>query len=223
MDHDFWHQRWHDNLIGFHQTTVNPHLQNHWQRLGVEVDAGVLVPLCGKSRDMIWLAERYRVLGVELSPKAVEDFFREQGLQPEQRNEGPFAVCEAKGVTVFCGDFFALQPAHTAAIAAIYDRAALIALPEAMRPAYAAKLGELAPPGTSMLLVTMEYDQAQMEGPPFAVEPAEVQALFGAGWQIESLEHNSILEQEARFRERGLSRLAEHVYWLVRQSAKPAR
>jgi thiopurine S-methyltransferase len=217
MDHAFWHQRWRENRIGFHQEAVNPYLQKHWQRLAVPPDAGVFVPLCGKSRDMIWLAERYRVLGVELSPKAVEDFFREQGLQAARRSDAPFTVCEAEGVTLMCGDFFALQPAHTAGISAIYDRAALIALPPSMRADYAARLAALAPAGTAMLLLTLEYEQAQMEGPPFSVEAAEVDALFGAGWRIESLQHDSILEREPRYRERGLSRLAEHIYSLVRQ------
>lgn len=216
MDHDFWQQRWRDNRIGFHQQAVNPHLQAHWQRLQVPRDATVFVPLCGKSLDMLWLAERHRVLGVELSPRAVEDFFRQQGLQPAHRSEPPFTVCEAEGVTLWCGDFFSLQPAHTAAVTAIYDRAALIALPAPMRADYAAKLTALAPAATRMLLVSMEYEQAQMDGPPFAVESAEVEALFGDRWHIESLQQDSILEREPRFRERGLTRLAEHVYRLIK-------
>ena len=217
MDHEFWHQRWRDNLIGFHQEAVNPHLQEYWARLGVPPDATVFVPLCGKSLDMVWLAERYHVLGVELSPKAVEHFFQEQGLQPARRTEWPFMVCEAEGVALFCGDFFSLTPEHTAGIAAIYDRAALIALPPSMRERYAAGLARLAPAGTRMLLVTMEYDQAQMDGPPFAVEAGEVERLFSADWHIESLLNESILEREPSFRERGLTRLAEHIYLLVRQ------
>lgn len=217
MDHAFWHQRWRDNLIGFHQEAVNPHLERHWERLGVKPDATVFVPLCGKSLDMVWLAERYHVLGVELSPKAVEHFFQEQGLSPARSNDWPFMICEAEGVALYCGDFFALKPEHTAGIAAIYDRAALIALPPALRLRYADKLTGLAPAGTVMLLVTMEYEQAQMDGPPFSVESAEVETLFSDGWRIESLQHDSILEREPRFRERGLTRLAEHIYLLVRR------
>lgn len=217
MEHEFWHQRWRENQIGFHQEEVNAHLRNYWDRLGVQPDATVFVPLCGKSLDMAWLAERQRVLGVELSPRAVEDFFKERDLQPERRTDWPFSICEAAGVTLYCGDFFALQPAHTAAVTAIYDRAALIALPQTMRASYAQKLAELAPAGTAMLLVTLEYEQSQMNGPPFSVEPAEVTNLFEGDWRIESLYRESILENEPRFRERGLSRLAEHSYLLVRR------
>ncbi len=217
MDADFWHQRWRDNLIGFHQPTVNPHLQMYWSRLGVTPGNTVFVPLCGKSLDMCWLAECHPVVGVELSARAVEDFYRENGLQPTRRDDGPFSVCEAAGVTLYCGNFFDLQPAQTAKIAAAYDRAALIALPTHMRSAYAEQLRQLVPPGTPMLLITMEYDQAQMQGPPFSVEPGEVEALFGADWRIESLHRADILDNEPRFRERGLSRLAEHIYLLERQ------
>jgi thiopurine S-methyltransferase len=217
MDAEFWHQRWRDKRIGFHQQAVNPHLQNCWPRLEVAPGGRVFVPLCGKSLDMGWLAERHPVLGVELSATAVQDFYRENGLQPARREEAPFAVYEAAGVTLYCGDFFALQRAHTAGIAAVYDRAALIALPAPMRPVYAQQLTRLVPRGAAMLLITMEYEQAHMNGPPFSVENGEVAALFGTAWQVESLLEASILDAEPRFRERGLSRLAEHVYRLVRR------
>jgi thiopurine S-methyltransferase len=217
MDADFWHQRWRDNLIGFHQSTVNPHLQKYWPQVGATRGGKVFTPLCGKSRDMVWLAESHTVLGVELSPRAVEDFYRENGLQPTRCDAGPFSVHAAAGVTLYCGDFFALQPEHTAGIAAVYDRAALIAMPAQLRPAYARQLTRLVHGGTPMLLIAMEYDQAQMNGPPFSVERGEIEALFAADWHIETLRQEDILDNEPRFRERGLSRLAEHVYRLVRQ------
>lgn len=218
MDHAFWHQRWRDNQIGFHQESVNPHLLAHWLALGVPDDATVFVPLCGKSLDMVWLAERYRVLGVELSPKAVEDFYAEQGLRPVRQVEWPFTVYEGEGVTLLCGDFFALQPGRTAGIAAIYDRAALIALPPPLRLDYADRLTSLAPDGTVMLLVTLEYDPSQMNGPPFPVEPDEVATLFGDHWRIDSLQQDDILDSEPRFRARGLTRMAEHLYRLQRKA-----
>jgi len=217
MDLDFWHQRWRDNRIGFHQGEINPHLVRYWQRLGVKPGGPVLVPLCGKSRDMAWLAESHPVLGVELSPKAAGDFYRESNLTVTPRREDPFIVYQSGPVALLCGDFFDLQPAHTRGIAAVYDRAALIALPADMRPAYAARLGALLASGTPMLLITLAYEQAQMDGPPFSVEAAEVEALFAADWRIESLQRDDILDDEPRYRERGLSRLAEHVYLLSRR------
>ena len=217
MNHDFWQQRWQDDSIGFHQSVINARLKDYWSKLEIQTGAPVFVPLCGKSLDMLWLAERHPVLGVELSPKAVEGFFVENALRPSQRCEGAFSVFGSGGVTLYCGDFFDLQPATLQTVAAVYDRAALIALPPPMRRSYAEKLTRLLPSGVSMLLLTVEYDQMQMDGPPFAVEAAEVEALFAPDWQIESLHHEDILNQKPKFRDRGLSHLAEHIYLLIKQ------
>ncbi len=93
MEPAFWHKRWADNQIGFHQGQVNSYLQTHWPALGLETGSRVLVPLCGKSLDLVWLAgQGYRVLGVELSRRAVEDFFREHGLE---------ARCSSAGTSKF--------------------------------------------------------------------------------------------------------------------------
>jgi thiopurine S-methyltransferase len=217
MDREFWQQRWRNNQIGFHQTHLNPHLLRYWERLGVPPGGRVLVPLCGKSLDMCWLSERHAVLGVELSEKAIEDFGRENTLAFARTQQPPFSVYRAGAITLLCGDFFELQPGQTGALTAVYDRAALIALPEAMRRRYAVRLAALVKPGTSMLLITLDYHQSEMKGPPFCVTAAEVETLFAAEWALEDLETRDILVDEPRFRERGLSRLAEQVYLLTRR------
>jgi len=107
MQPEFWHKKWESNQIGFHQPEVNPYLQRHWPDLAIPAQARVLVPLCGKSLDLLWLAGRgHRVLGVELSEKAVEDFFREQQLQPQVSEQGDFKVYRADAIELWCGDFF---------------------------------------------------------------------------------------------------------------------
>jgi len=217
MDAGFWHQRWRDNLIGFHQADINPHLQDFWPRLGLGPDDPVLVPLCGKSRDMLWLAERQPVLGVELSPIAVQAFFREAGWPAECVQEHGFTVWQQGRLRLLCGDFFDLQPPLPAGVRAVYDRAALIALPAEMRIRYATRLTALVPAAASMLLVSLEYDQAQMNGPPFSVEEAEVHRLFAAHWSIERLHEEDVLASESKFRERGLSRLTEKIFLLRRR------
>lgn len=214
MEADFWHQRWQDNLIGFHQNEINPYLLEYWPQLELDEGSGVLVPLCGKSLDMLWLAERYNVRGVELSPRAVEDFFAEQKLKPGRREEDGFSVCETTGITLYCGDFLNLSSSVLGNVSAVYDRAALIALPPVMRARYVSHLNSLCPAGTQMLLVTMAYNQTEMDGPPFSVEDAEIHELFDAHWRVERLREDDILENEAKFRERGLGRLSENIYRL---------
>ncbi|MGE0858813.1 MAG: thiopurine S-methyltransferase [Gammaproteobacteria bacterium] len=185
MEANFWQQRWASNQIGFHEAEHHPQLRAHWPTLGV-TGGQVLVPLCGKSLDMVWLRERgHEVLGVELSDIAVRAFFAERGLTPTVMRRDGYEVFAADGYTLLCGDFFALTTAALGVFAAIYDRAALIALPPDMRRAYAATLTRLAAPGTPMLTITVEYDTSVLTPPPFTVMGAEVQSLYADAWQIE--------------------------------------
>lgn len=217
MDANFWLQRWQDNLTGFHQQEINPRLDAFWPQLQLTPGDQVFVPLCGKSLDMLWLREQYAVLGVELSPVAIEAFFSENGLKPEHSRQGLFSVCETDRLTLLCGDFFDLQPEQLRRVRAVYDRASLIALPEDMRVRFVHHLTELLPPAVPMLLVTLDYDQAQMDGPPFSLEEQEVRDLFASRWSIQRLYEEDILAKEPRFRERGLSRMVEKVYLLNKQ------
>lgn len=220
MEPEFWHQRWADNLIGFHQSQLNPHLRDFWPRLKPERGSTVFVPLCGKSLDMGWLRDQgYRVLGVEISPLAVEGFFRESGLTPQCEEQGGFRVYSAAGIDILCGDFFALQPQHVAGVKAAYDRASLIALPPEMREQYAGHLARLLAAEVPVLLITLDYPQTQMQGPPFSVDESEVRTLYQDDFHIELLCSSDILSQETRFAERGLSRLQETVYLMRRRAA----
>lgn len=185
MEANFWQQRWASNQIGFHEADYHPQLLAHWPTLGATANR-VLVPLCGKSLDMVWLRERgHEVLGVELSDIAVRAFFAERGLTPTVLQRDGYEIFTADGYTLLCGDFFALTTTALGAFAAIYDRAALIALPPDMRRDYAATLTRLAAPGTPMLTITVEYDTSALTPPPFPVVDAEVQRLYASGWRIE--------------------------------------
>ncbi|WP_339531894.1 thiopurine S-methyltransferase [Pseudomonas mucidolens] len=216
MDFTFWHERWAHNQIGFHLAQVNPYLQRHWPSLDLARDTQVLVPLCGKSLDLMWLAgQGHRVLGVELSEKAIEAFFREQRLTATLREQGAFKVYQAGAIELWCGDFFALSASDVAGCTALYDRAALIALPMSMREHYAAQLNTLLVQGRSGLLITLDYDQAQKAGPPFAVGDEEVRALLGARWRLNTLERRDILEASPKFLQSGVKRLEERVYRLT--------
>lgn len=217
MDADFWLQRWDQGQIGFHQDRVMPLLEKHWPSLALPAGSQVFVPLAGKSLDMPWLAAQgHRVLGVELSPLAVQQFFAEHGLQP-QVHESRYGMHHvAGGIELICGDVFALDAPVLADCAAVYDRAALIALPEPMRLRYAAQVYGRLPAQCQGLLIALEYPQAQKAGPPFSVVPAEVDALFAGQWQVDALERRDILSYEPRFAAAGVTALDTAVYRLQR-------
>ncbi|WP_367372449.1 thiopurine S-methyltransferase [Pseudomonas lini] len=213
MQPEFWHKRWASNQIGFHLPEVNPYLQRFWPALSLEKGARVLVPLCGKSLDLLWLAHLgHEVLGIELSEKAVEDFFSEHQFDPDVSEQGPFKVYRAGSIELWCGDFFELTAGDVADCSGLYDRAALIALPPAMREQYAAHLIRILPQDSLGLLITLDYDQAQMAGPPFAVLDDEVQRLFGDVWALKTLEDQDVLGESWKFLEAGVTRLEERVY-----------
>lgn len=215
MNRDFWKSRWDEGRIGFHQDEVNPYLQRYWPDLGIPSGGAVFVPLCGKSRDMLWLRDqRYTVIGVEVVPRAVEAFFAENGLTATRRRHGAFSLWRSEGINIFQGDFFDLTADEMVGITAVYDRASLIALPPAMRQRYAAHLRAILPGGIDVLLVTMDYPQDQMEGPPFAVTEQEVATLYQDYFKIEQACAEDILAANPRFQEQGLSRLLEKVYVL---------
>ncbi len=190
MDESFWSERWREGRIGFHEGRPNAFLARHVARLGAR--RRVLVPLCGKSEDLAFLAAQgHAVVGVELIEDAVRAFFVEHGLTPEVTAHGAMVAYQAAlgtgTVLLLAGDVFATTPALVGAIDALYDRAALIALPPALRTRYVAHARALLPADAPALVITLEYDQARMDGPPFAVLEAELRALY-AGREVEWLE-----------------------------------
>lgn len=219
MEPDFWLQRWREQKIGFHQAEINAYLQQYWQQLGPDSSGRVFVPLCGKSRDMLWLKQQgHDVLGNEISPLAVEDFFSEADLlsEPVVREAENFVHWAADGIDILCGDFFHLTPKHLEGCGLVYDRASLVALPQSMRQKYVEHLTSILPAGAGILLVTMEYPQQQMDGPPFSVSHEEVLALYQADYRLKLLKQFDMLADNPRFKERGLTSLVENVYLLQR-------
>jgi thiopurine S-methyltransferase len=212
----FWLERWEREEIGFHQNEVNPYLCEYWQELHLAHDSVVFVPLCGKSRDMLWLREQgHQVLGVELSNIAVQAFFEENGYTPHHVTRGKFEHCEADGIRILCGDFFDLSKDDLAKVSAVYDRASLIALPPEMRERYVRHLASILSPATQILLITVDYPQSEMPGPPFSVSPGEVEALYREHAEVRLLAQMDVLAQNPRFQQRGLSRLQENIFLLT--------
>lgn len=218
MQREFWLERWDRQEIGFHQQEFNPYLQQFWHELRLTPGSGVFVPLCGKSRDMLWLRDHgHKVLGIELSALAVGTFFTENGIAPVRHQAGKFAVSEAAGIRILCGDFFDLATEDLKNIKAVYDRASLIALPPDMREQYASHLFKILPTGTQILLITLEYPTGEMSGPPFSVSVDDVKKLYSPHARVRLLDRVDALAENPKFIERGLSGLHENIFLITVQ------
>ena len=221
MDPAFWHQRWQQNRIGFHQEKINSRLKKYWPQLDLAKGSRVFVPLCGKSLDMMWLLQSgYHVLGVELSAQACADFFSENELPFDETEVDHFRRFTFEGIELLAGDFFDLDAGDLKSVAAVYDRAALVALPPDMRPDYVAHLAALLPVGTPLLLISMSYDESRMQGPPFSVQDDEVQRLFAGAFDVECVGHSSGPDIVGNLGERGLETLEERVYRITRADTR---
>jgi thiopurine S-methyltransferase len=215
----FWIERWEKGEIGFHREGVHDFLPAHWKTLGVAKGTKVLVPLCGKSHDMVWLAEAgHPVVGVELSPLAADDFFREHGLEATTEPVGPFVVRRAGPYTIWCGDFFELPAEAVQGVGACYDRAALVALPSSLQPRYAEKLAQLLAPGVPTLLVSLWYPEGELAGPPFSTPLAQVAAIFAATQTISIAQSRDGLSESQNLVDRGVTSLDETAYILKRKA-----
>jgi len=217
MDPRYWLERWQSGNTPFHQPQVNADLQRYWPSLHLPPSASVFVPLCGKSIDMVWLRARgHGVIGVELSGQAIDEFYGAEGLRAERRVDGPLECAEAPGYELYIGDLFELEARHLAAARGVYDRGALIALPAQMRVRYARHLIQVLPARCSILLLTLDYPQQQMAGPPFAVGADEVDALYGREFRITELATREVATIEPRYLERGLRRRSDSIHLLER-------
>lgn len=190
-----WRQRWQEGRIGFHLSATHPALANYWSTLGVTPGAKVLVPLCGKSLDMRWLAEQgHPVLGIELAPEAIEQFFAQRSAGVSRYTQAGFDVSRQGSVELWCGDFFHLHIKQAAEVGAFYDRASLIALPPATRERYAFHLAQLVPPGAQGLLVSLSHEDHEA-GPPFSVPGSEIERLLAPNFRVELLENGEAGER----------------------------
>ena len=222
MNSKFWQQRWQEGRIGFHQSDVNPELIKHFSTLALPIGSRVLVPLCGKSVDMVWLAHAgYDVVGIELVESAVQAFFIEQNITPTiteftsaadgstlKRYQGQLA---GQTITLWVADIFALSPTAIGDIAAVYDRAALIALPADVRPDYSKQIYKLSN-NAPQLLITLNYDQSKKDGPPFSISLEQLQQYYDANYEIIELEsQSSTLNSAAELS------VTEHV-WLLNKN-----
>ncbi|MGK0290891.1 MAG: thiopurine S-methyltransferase [bacterium] len=217
MEANFWISRWESNQIGFHTDEINPSLTRFWPQLNLP-KGEVFVPLCGKSNDLQFLArQEHQVLGVELSETAVHSFFKENSLSYKTEQGGDFSVLKNDSIRLFCGDFFKITSDQIKNTVAIYDRASLIALPPEMREQYAQHLIKISPKNIKILLVTLETTEEDKKGPPFSVSEDEVKKLYQSNFAIEKIHEEDVLEQNERFKSRGIPHLFEKTYILTKK------
>lgn len=187
MDANFWHERWESNRIGFHESQPNPLLVAHFDSLSLQQSHRIFVPLCGKTLDIAWLLSNgYRVVGAELSELAIRQLFAELGIEPKVANVDNLKHYHATDIDIFVGDVFAVTREMVGAVDAVFDRAALVALPEETRKRYTKHLMHLTD-HAPQLLITYEYDQRLMNGPPFSVTGEEVRRHYASHYDIAPL------------------------------------
>jgi thiopurine S-methyltransferase len=191
QDPNFWLGRWERGETGWHQTEVEPRLIENFSGLQ---PTSVFVPLCGKSLDLVWLHQQgHEVLGVELSERACREFFDEQGLTPAVTVVGPLKLFSCERYRLFQGDFFKLTPELLGPVGAVYDRAALIALPPDLRPQYARHMKTLlSAPSLRFLQIILERSPHDVTGPPHSILESEVESLYGDGFKVEWLSRETL-------------------------------
>lgn len=215
--HDHWLQRWKENKIAFHEASVNPYLQRYLGEFSLQPGATVFLPLCGKSEDIAWLAEQgFQVIGIELSALAIEAFFEEHGMRYQSFESDRFILRKSGNISLLQGDYFDLRAEDIGDCGLVFDRAALIAIEDAHRADYCEQMMSIIPASCSMLLITLDYLQSQMQGPPYAVSESEVRQHYAETYRIDLLECNNVLDERPRWREQGLDALDESVYRLHR-------
>lgn len=220
MDNNFWLKKWDSKEIGFHLPEYHPLLLKYYTQIFSEQSA-IFVPLCGKSKDMIFLeSQGLNVLGCELSQIAAEEFFSESQnlrgdcptLKIEVENQSLLTRYHSSKINILVGDIFNLDSTLLTEITCIYDRAALIALPKELRLKYANHLRVLLPKA-KMLLITLDYDQSKMSGPPFSVNKTELGSLFSFA-KIKELQRTNIIDDEPHFKKKGLTSFNQTAYFI---------
>jgi len=207
----FWLDCWTNTRLGFHQDELQPLMVEHFPNLVNATDNRIFVPLCGKTADMLFFAERFKVIGNELSGIACHDFFEDNNLLANVKERNGFTIFEQGNIELHQGDFFALDGKQFQAFDWIYDRAAIIAFPAGMRREYVQHLKNFMTAETRIFLLTLEFPEDEMKGPPFSVNENEVRQLFKSYKVIKQAERDLTGQKFARIK-LPLSSLQEILY-----------
>lgn len=217
MENSDWLETWKENHIPFHQDVISSFLLKHFPSLEIPPSSEVFVPLCGKSLDLNWFLKKgYVVKAVELSSVAIESFFKENRIELLSKKQTEnFIVWKAKDLEIWEGDFFDFPPAELSSVRAVWDVAALVALSGKCRSQYAQKMIRQLPDGVSYLLLSLEFDQRKLEGPPFSLPEYELAELFNERFQIRQLDSMDGLRPDSPLREKGLESAQKRLFLMM--------
>lgn len=213
MKQKYWHEKWQTNDIGFHESTVSPDLVTYLPKLNLSAGNCIFVPLCGKSKDLLWLsAQGFRVIGVELSPIACDEFFTELNVIPRITRRASFIHYAHDNIELFCGDIFDLTAADFPPIHAMYDCKALIALSADTRRKYVNHLIQCLGTQIKILLLTRTTN-CNVTPPPYSVDEAEINSLYRHSFKnIQHLKCAAAQDIPERLIKKGYTEMAESVY-----------
>jgi len=219
MHKEFWIEKWEKNQTGFHQSEINSYLKTYWHQMELKQNANVLVPLCGKSKDLLWLNEqKHNVTASEISQIAVVDFFEENNIPFQKKKINAGEEYFHDNLTMIQGDFFQLSNSEIPSIDAVYDRAAMVALTPEQRFQYSKLLHNILRVGSKIFLISIEYDQRKMDGPPFSVDEKEIRSLYEPHFLIKLIHQFNENVNIGRFADKGLKYVSEKVYILQKQA-----
>ena len=202
---EFWHNIWNEQRIGFHRDAVHVDLIQYFDQLNCRAGDRILVPLCGKTLDMVWLAHQgLEVIGIELSAVAITAFFQEHDLAYEcEQLSADVSVYTAPQITIYCANIFKLDDALIKPCDTCFDRAALIALPYNIRQRYIDHIANFLKPEAALLLIGMHYPH-QVEGPPYSVTLSEIKSLFQSQFDYELLQEQHEENMPEHLQARGI-------------------
>lgn len=192
MDETFWHERWKNNEIPFHESEANKHLVNNFDKLQINEKSRIFIPLCGKTLDIGWLlSRRYRVVGAELSEFAINELFKQLEVKPIIKDTGSLKCYSAPNIDIFVGNIFELTIEYIGPVDAIYDRGAYVALPKEIRSKYSQHMKNITK-NAPQLLIAYEYNQDLMKGPPFSIPPTELEINYNDTYKITNLNSQDV-------------------------------
>lgn len=172
----FWHQAWEDGRTRFHLSEYNTNLVKFFPSYSFKQKNSCLVPLCGKTLDMHFLADHFEnVVGVDIVKMPLEQFFSDHQINSHEEPKNK--SINGRNITLYERDFLNDNLAELKQFDFIYDRASLVAIEPKLRPKYVQQIKNFFHQDTILHLATFERE-IHGGGPPYDLTPDEVREYF---------------------------------------------